>query len=149
MHLPRLSALLAAVIALALVAGCAAKPYEVAFQDKGAALTGKAAEELAAGSDVGPLAKVKVSDAASMRSEVLEQLRAKGESGAKAATLLTEGFPPDTAAVPLLVRYSSVDGTSAVVVVEAFGDSGGTLVHRRLWVFAVQSGSVVRAASFR
>jgi hypothetical protein len=84
-----------------------------------------------------------------MRASVLSQLRAKGGLGARAADLLTTGFPARTPSVPVLVRGSHVDGVDAVIVVEAFGSAGGMLVHRRLWVFDRATGSVLRAVSIR
>lgn len=144
-----LSATLVTLVLLGVMTGCAARQYELDYDASGSPLTGKAAEELAAGTDIATLSAVKTEDAPAMRARVLDDLRSKGSEGARAAELLTTGFPERTAAVPILVRLSSVDGTSAVVVVEAFGDEGGTLEHRRLWVFALESGSIVRAASFR
>jgi len=140
--------ILATILVLALSA-CAAKPFALRYEPSGAALTSKAAEELAATTDISALSKTTADEAVDLRAEVLAQLRAKDEAGARAADLLTQGFPERTAAVPVLVRLSSVDGTSAVVVVEAFGDDDGTLTHRRLWVFSLESGAVLRAASFR
>jgi hypothetical protein len=84
-----------------------------------------------------------------MRGQVLADLRTRGELGQRAADLLTVGFPERTAAVPVLVRASAVDGVDAVIVVEAFGSQGENLTHRRLWVFDLASGAVLRAASFR
>jgi hypothetical protein len=84
-----------------------------------------------------------------MRTTVLTQLRSQGAFGVRAADLLTIGFPAQTASVPVLVRGCAVDGVDAVLVVEAWGSSGGMLVHRRLWVFDRAKGTVIRASSFR
>lgn len=140
--------LVTSMIAVVL-AGCTAQAPRLEYQGSGAPLTGKAAEELAAATDISSLADVTAEDAPALRADTLEELRSKGTEASRAADLLTTGFPEQTAAVPVLVRLSSVDGTSAVVVVEAFGDPDGKLTHRRLWVFALESGSIVRAASFR
>lgn len=137
-------------VAVLLVAGCAKEaPYRLEFVESGAALTGLAAEDLAARTSAGALTKVSSEDAPDMRAQTLRDMVARGTKGARAAELLTTGFPERTPAVPILVRFSSVDGTSSVIVVEAFGDADGTLTHKRLWVFAEQSGAIVRAASFR
>ena len=144
--------LLATIVALTIVilaAGCA-KKFEVRIEDGGAPLTGAQAERLAATTDISSLASVTTTDAVAMRVRVLGELRTHGALGVRAADLLTIGFPARTAAVPVLVRASPVDGVDAVVVVEAFGSSeGGALVHRRLWVFDRASGAILRAASVR
>jgi hypothetical protein len=141
-------AVIAVTISLSAV-GCAPKPYALRYEPAGAPLTGMEAETLAASTDISALTKTTTADAPALRSIVLEDLRARDETGARAADLLTEGFPAQTEAVPVLVRISSVDGTAAVVVVEAFGDDDGTLTHRRLWVFVRETGAILRAASFR
>lgn len=140
---------IALFVAATSLTACKSTGYSLRYEPSGAPLTGAGAESLAAKTDIAALAKTPTSDAPALRDKVLQDLRLKGSEGARIADLLTQGFPPKTAAVPALVRLSSVDGTSAVVVVEAFGDSGGTLTHRRLWVFALSSGALVRAASFQ
>jgi hypothetical protein len=84
-----------------------------------------------------------------MRANVLADLRTRGSLGRRAADLLTIGFPARTASVPVLVRACLVDGKDAILVVEAYGSPGGTLTHRRLWVFDRVSGALLLAASFR
>jgi hypothetical protein len=138
-------ALLALVLTLA---GCS-RGFELRVEDAGAALTGAQAERLAQTTDISALASVSATDAVAMRASVLSDLRGRGALGARAAELLTVGFPERTPSVPVLVRASTVDGIDAVVVVEAYGSSGAMLVHRRLWVFDRSTGAVVRAASFR
>lgn len=135
--------------ALLLVACGQPTPLRVRFEPNGAPLTGISAEKLAASTDIGPVAAVAVDKAPAVRAEMLKQLRADGPAGERAAQLLTTGFPTATASVPILVRDCSFEGTSAVIVVEAFGDATGKLTHRRLWVFGAASGDVMRAASFR
>jgi hypothetical protein len=141
-------AALAVTLTLALaVTGCA-RPYALAVEETGAPLTSAQAEQLAAASDISPLASVSATDAVAMRTTALKDLSARGAFGARAAELLTIGFPEKTASVPVLVRGSTVDGVDAILVVEAFGSEGGMLVHRRLWVFDRSTGAVLRAASF-
>lgn len=135
--------------ALLLVACARATPPRVLFEPNGTPLTAAEAETLAASTDITPVADIRVDAAPALRTDVLRQLRTEGVTGSRAAQLLTTGFPASTASVPVLVRACSFEGTSAVVVVEAFGDADGTLTHRRLWVFATASGDVIRAASFR
>jgi hypothetical protein len=142
-------ALVAVLASLALAAcGRPAATPTVRFETGGAPLTSAAAETLAASTDIRAFASVTSTDAPALRAEVLEQLRAKGDAGVRAAELLTKGFPARTASVPVLVRLCAVDGIDAVVVVEAFGDAGATLTHRRLWIFDRATGALLRAASF-
>lgn len=137
------------LLTIALVATGCTRAFKVRVEESGAALTGSQAERLAAETDISQLASVSSTDAVAMRATVLADLRTRGALGIRAADLLTVGFPERTTAVPVLVRASSVDGVSAVVVVEAFGSAGGTLAHRRLWVFDRATGAVLRAASVR
>jgi hypothetical protein len=120
----------------------------VRFEADGAPLTSAAAESLAASTDIRAFASVETSRAPALRAAALQELRANGEAGTRAAELLTVGFPPRTASVPLLVRLCKVDGVDAVVAVEAYGDAGGAITHRRLWIFDRTSGALLRAASF-
>ncbi len=138
-----------ASLALAL-AGCGrpAAPLTVRFESQDASITAKAAEALAATTDISAFASVTSTDAPALRSAMLAQLRAKGGAGPRAAELLTTGFPAHTPSVPVLVQVRPVDGVDAIVVVEAYGDTGGTLTHRRLWVFNRATGGMMRAASF-
>ena len=138
-----------ALLALALLVGGCSRAFDVKIEPSGPALTGAQAERLAASADISALASVSSTDAVATRARVLADLRTRGALGARAADLLTSGFPPRTAAVPVLIRSCEVDGVDAVVVVEAFGSSGGMLTHRRLWVFSSATGAVLRAASFR
>jgi len=134
--------------ALALAAcGPAATP-SVRLETAGAPLTSAAAETLAATTDIAALSDVTSTDAPALRDQMLAQLRAKGAAGTRAAELLTTGFPERTASVPVLVRDCAVDGIDAVVVVEAYGDPGKSLTHRRLWIFDRATGAILRAASF-
>jgi len=142
---------LALAVLLSAVALAACGPVtgpSVRFEASGAPLTSAGAEKLAASTDIGALSRVTTAEAPSLRDEMLAQLRAEGAAGVRAAELLTAGFPERTASVPVLVRDCSVDGIAAVVVVEAYGDTGKTLTHRRLWVFDRATGAILRAASF-
>jgi hypothetical protein len=140
--------LVVAVSALALAACSRGSLPDVRVETVSAPLSSAAAEKLAASADISAFASVETSEAPALRARALGQLRAEGEDGSRTAELLTTGFPPLTASVPVLVRFCTVDGADAVVVVEAYGDAGGTLTHRRLWVFDPVSGALVRAASF-
>lgn len=139
-----------AVLTVVVLGACArTAALHVRFEPASAPLTALEAETLAATTDIGSVSSMGTNEAPAVRTAMLNELRGKGPAGAHAARLLTSGFPTSTASIPVLVRICSFEGTSAVVVVEAFGDPGGKLTHRRLWVFASASDSVIRAASFR
>jgi hypothetical protein len=140
---------LIAAIALALVTSGCSRAFAVRIETNAAALTGAQAERLASTTDISALASVTSTDSVAMRATVLADMRTRGPLGSRAADLLTVGFPERTTAVPVLVRSCKVDGVDAVIVVEAYGRAGGTLTHRRLWVFDASSGTVLRAASFK
>ncbi|HEY5517505.1 MAG TPA: hypothetical protein VIL15_04480 [Coriobacteriia bacterium] len=139
----------ALVLSALVVAACgsAAAPT-VRLETAAAPLTSAAAERLAASTDISALSAVASTDAPALRDDMLAQLRTEGAVGTRAAELLTTGFPKRTASVPVVVRECTVDGVDAVVVVEAYGDAGKTLTHRRLWVFDRTTGAILRAASF-
>jgi predicted transglutaminase-like cysteine proteinase len=84
-----------------------------------------------------------------LRSQALAYLRTRGPVAARAADLLTAGFPQRTLSVPVLVRACRVDGHDAILVVEAWGGGDRTLDRRRLWVFDRLTGNVIAAAAFR
>ncbi len=139
----------AIVVSALVLAACgpAALPH-VRLETAGAALTAASAETLAATTDIRAFASVETSRAPALREAALQELRSSGAEGARAAELLTAGFPAETASVPVLVRFCQVDGVDAVVAAEAYGDAGGMITHRRLWVFDPASGALLRAASF-
>jgi hypothetical protein len=149
MSVRRVVSIALVLVLAATLTACSQPASRLLFEPSGAALSGTSAEQLAASTDVGVLAGVTAASAPSERDTVLRMLRTKGPLGARAADLLTTGFPARTAAVPVLVRACTVDGVDAIVVVEAFGDASGPLTHRRLWVFDQSTGRVTRAASFR
>lgn len=132
-----------------LVSACGRAPARgLVFETSGAALTAADAEALAASTDISAYASVEASAGPSLRVAALERLRSEGDIGAQVADMLTKGFPPGNGSIPVLVRICTVDGTRAAVVVEAYGDLGGTITHRRLWVFRLADGSILRASSF-
>lgn len=148
MHIRQLIGTLAGVALCATLAGCA-HPFEPSLDAARTALSVKSAETIAATADISALSGVKTADAARERQPVLQRLRGRGPLGMRAAELLTAGFPRDTAAIPVLVRACTMNGADAILIVEASGDAGGALVHRRLWVFDRSTGALLRAASIR
>lgn len=146
-HRTLASIVVLAVSATILVSGCA-RPL-VDYRPDGGSMTFLEAEDLARATDVSGVADVKLADAPAKRTEVLTSLRTKGADGVRAAELLTEGFPVPNSAVPVLVMIAKVDGVRSLVAVEAYKGSDGTLSRRRLWVFDLKTGAVVRSATFR
>ena len=142
------TALVTMTLAAVLMAGCARRPA-LSFDPSGPTMTATEADALAQGADIGSFERLPSEDAERERATALAELRTKGAKGEEAARLLTEGFPSAVRSVPVIVRYCTFESTAAVVVVEAFGDEGSTLRHRRLWVFRRVDGSVMRASSFR
>jgi hypothetical protein len=134
---------------LLFAAGCGTRAFQLRVVTDGAPLTVVQADQLAASTDISALASVSSTDAAAMRTSVLTRLRSQSDFGARAADMLTAGFPAKTSSVPVLVQASKVSGVDAIVVVEAFGSAGGKLAHRRLWIFDRATGALIRASSFR
>jgi hypothetical protein len=140
----------AAIVALAaalVLTGCV--PAKPVFDLSGAPLTVAQAESLAKSADLASVASVDVAHAPQARQRVLADLRATGATGDRAATLLTKGFPPDAASVPVLVRVGAVDGRTCLIAVEAWGDASGALTHRRLWLFDFGTEQLIKAGSYR
>lgn len=146
---PQRSILIAVVLAVALAATACSGRVQATLEPDGASLDMAAVEQLARTTDISSVSSIAVTDAPRIRDEVLRDLRTRGAVGDRAATLLTQGFPTRTEAVPVLVRASLVDGSKALIVVEASGGATGRLIYRRLWVFDLSSGAVLRASSFR
>jgi hypothetical protein len=139
---------LSLLCASALVAaGCCAGT--LVFEPNGAPLDMAGAEQLARTADLGPASGIDVGQAPEARTRVLTDLRTRGATGDLAASLLTRGFPERTAAIPVLVRACTVDGRSAIIVVEAYGGATGALTRRRMWIFDAKSGEIIRASSYQ
>jgi len=140
---------LAVLVALALcllLTGCGSRA-NLTFIDDGKSYSGADLEALLATTDLGKTAKVTTDEAPDVRIEVLAQLRQQGDGAATLANTLTSDFPVDVAAVPVLVEAATYEGETAWIVIEAWGDENGTLIHRRLWVFAESDQSVLAALS--
>jgi hypothetical protein len=123
-----------------LVAGCARN--DVTYVDGGASYSTASLTSVFDQADASRLRSTPVSQASALRHKALTRLRAKGNGAAQAADLITGVFPVDTAGVPIYVERASVDGTQAVVLVEAIGPKGGTLSTKRVWALGAD-GSVI------
>jgi hypothetical protein len=132
----------------AMMSGCA-RSFAPKFVPDGGSLSSSDVESMAQSVDLSPVAGIDVEHAPDARTDALVWLRRQGALGDRAATLLTVGFPDRTASVPLVVEIAQVDGVRSLVVVEAFGASGGPLAFRRLWLFDLKTGDLVRSSAFR
>jgi hypothetical protein len=139
---------LAILVIVVAAAGCGS-PVKASFDESGDPLTLDEVETLARLADLSLADGIDVAHAPDARVDVLVWLRGRGSAGERTATLLTEGFPERTAAVPVLVQVAEVDGVRSIIVVEAVGAASGPLTSRRLWVFEYASGRVVRSSTYR
>jgi hypothetical protein len=137
------------VLALAVATAGCGSAVDASFDESGGPLSLDDAETIAQQADLSPADGIDVAHAPDARVDVLVWLRGRGSAGERTATLLTEGFPERTAAVPVLVRIAQVDGVRSIIVVEAVGAASGPLTSRRLWVFEYASGRVVRSSTYR
>jgi len=85
-------------------------------------------------------------DAPDLRHAALTSLRKNGDDASGVADLLTRTFEPSTRGVPVYVELASIDGTEAVIVVEATGPKSGRLDSKRLWALDTD-GNVILARS--
>lgn len=142
----RLLAVLAALAVCLLLAACGSRT-ELTFVAEGGSYSAAHLEPLLAAADLGKAARVTTSEAPDVRIEVLAQLRQQGDEAIALADTLTSDFPADVTAVPVAVEAATYDGEAAWIVIEAWGDEDGTLIHRRLWVFSKRDQSVLAALS--
>ena len=150
LHILRRDLIAVALVSLAcatiLVAGCGRIPT-TDFVADGGSYTGESLRETLTEADLSGFAKIETADASAAREDALVGLRRRGDDASDVATLLTRGFPERTAAVPALVEGAEFEGVEAWVVIEAWGEEGGSLTHRRVWVFDRSSGQILWSAS--
>lgn len=136
------------ILLLALVSGCAS-PSRVDFIPEGGSYTADGLAEALKAVDPEAAARVDAEDAVDVRQEALADLRTHGDQAAALADVLTAEFPPETAAVPFRVERGTYEGAEVWVVFEAWGDSGGKLDYRRVWIFSYDDKAVLAALSDR
>jgi hypothetical protein len=103
--------------------------------------------EVLEASDPGSASHISSDEAAEARQEALANLRTHGEAAADLADVLTSEFPTDVLAVPYAVEHGTLDDRDAWFVFEAWGEEGGDLSGRRVWVFSYDDFSVIAAQS--
>jgi hypothetical protein len=141
---PRMSAaaiFVAIAAALLVSACCGAYPT---FDPGAPPMTSAQLQTLVDTVDAGAAGSIDFKNGPAERQAALARLRSRGADGARAATMLTKGFPPSDAAVPFLVRIAKVDGTKSLIVVEAWGAAGGKLTNKQVWLFDWPSGGIRR-----
>lgn len=147
--MPRLARICLTACVLVLLAsstGCARATLE--YIPEGGSYTMTELEDLVSTLDIGDVTDLTAADAAGARVERLASLRREGERAVALADALTEGFPTDSASVPVRVEAATVDGQSVWVVVEAWGEPGARLTHRRLWLLDYETLEIVSGSSF-
>lgn len=133
------------VLSALLLTGCSPKAPE--FVDKGTTYTQDTLRSRLASASAQSLAARTVAEAPELRSRTLAALRGKGDAASAAATLITKSFPAETASVPVYVERATFEGKQALVIVEAYGASGGKLDRKRLWVIDDKGTILFSAAS--
>lgn len=139
------TALVVLAVLAVLLTGCTSDAPE--FVDAGKTYTQPQLQERLASIDTESLKQTPVLQASTLRSKSLAALRGEGETAAAAATLITKSFPSGTAAVPVYVEKATYTGDTALVIVEAYGPSTGTLDRKRLWVISADGQVLFSAAS--
>jgi hypothetical protein len=139
-----------AMLAAAAVLVCACQPGPaVEWVPDGGSLSSAQVDALAQGADISAVSGVSLDSAPDSRNDVLVWLRQRGGDGDRAASLLTIGFPERTQAIPVLVEIADVNGVRSLITVEAAAGQGGRLTAKRLWLFELTSGKLIRSATFQ
>lgn len=139
---------LVALFAALSAVGCASAS-RVTYIPEGASYTAESLAESLEASDAGSAADVTTEEASDVRQSALADLRSHGDEAARLADVLTSEFPAGVAAVPYAIEHGSYEDQDAWIVFEAWGDAGGTLSSRRVWVFANDDLAVLAAQSAR
>lgn len=134
------------VVGMALI-GCSTTTFK--YVPEGAQYTLADVEELASGTPLGSAADIDTADANAVRQERLTELRGYGDVERALADALTRDFPAEHAAVPLRIEAGTVDGKDAWIIIEAWGEKGAKLAHKRLWVLDRATYAVIGSSSFR
>lgn len=144
----RLTLLCLTILATLTLQACASASH-VDFIPEGPSYTALTLAQALQDSDAGAASDVTVEDASAVRQKALANLRAHGTDAASLADALTSEFPTDVAAVPFRVEKGSYEGEPAWIVFEAWGEPGGNLGYRRVWVFSLERQEILAARSVR
>lgn len=131
---------------LVLLVACSPR-VAVEFVPEGGSYAAADLDAVLAGADLGSATRLATEEATTARQEALASLRLYGEDASTLADSLTSDFPLDAASVPIIVERGYYEGAPAWIVIEAWGDAGEKLTHRRVWVFSRDSHDVIAARS--
>ena len=134
------------LIVLALLAACAPR-FAVEFVAEGGSYSSGDLDARLAAADLESAARLAAENVPDARQEALASLRRHGEDAAALADSLTSDFPLDAASVPVIAERGHYDGAPAWIVIEAWGDAGGELSHRSIWVFSRDTHDVIAVRS--
>lgn len=136
------------LVALALVASlCACAPKSL-YVRREAPRTLSEVEAAAAAFDNSRWSAVPAAQAPKMRADALASLRLGDANATLIADILTDEFSVSKG-VPALIEETTVEGTPAWVVIEAYGAGEGALDRWRLWVLARPDGRVISSSTYR
>lgn len=135
------------VLALVVVVASCGSSVRATFIPDGGSYTADDLTSLLDSADLSRFSDIATDDAARIRTEVLAALRQEGDDAAALADTLTSDFPTDVASIPAIVEHGTYEGEPAWIVVESWGDPGGSLTHRRIWVFSYGERAVIAATS--
>jgi hypothetical protein len=144
----RLLACLTALVLSASALSCASAA-RAAFTPDGGSYGADDLTQLLQDADLSAFSDIPTDDAAETRTRILASLRQEGDDAAALADTLTSDFPTDITSVPAIVERGTYEGEQAWIVIESWGEPGGTLAYRRIWVFSYDERAVVAATSAR
>jgi hypothetical protein len=139
-------ALLIALLLVGTLAACG-RGTRATFIPDGGSYTADDLQSALENADLTAFEDVSAEKAPDIRQKVLATLRQEGADAAALADTLTAEFPEDALAVPAVVERATYEGAPAWIVIESWGEAGGTLVHRRLWVLSYNERTVIAAQS--
>ena len=142
----RRAAAVAWVCALVLLSACTPQ-ITVTYVPEGGSYTADDLDQVLDAANLGSTADLSTEEAPKARQEALASLRLHGDDASALADSLTRDFPVDVASVPVVVERGEYEGAPAWIVVEAWGDAGEQLAHRRVWVFSFDTRDVIAARS--
>lgn len=123
-----------------LLAGCG---QTMTYSDQGGTYASSDLDSLFDSIDTPDFMGRPTAEATDLRHDQLASLRSNGKNASTLATLLTKEFPGESRSVPYYAEEGTVDGTSAWIVLEAWGSESGAIERLRLWVFDRDTGSVL------
>ncbi|MRS12904.1 MAG: hypothetical protein EG823_07510 [Actinobacteria bacterium] len=134
------------VILLTALTACAS-PSRVTYIPEGGDYTVGDLPQALLDARPGAASRVMGEEAPEVRQEALADLRGHGEDASALADTLTSDFPTDDISLPFAVELGTFEGQPAWIVYEAYGEAGGELSSKRIWVFSYDDRTVLAAHS--